>query len=281
MGAKSKQRRIGAHIPVAGGLVKKGVAEAERIGAEVLQIFVGSPRTWASPRVDEEAAKQFRRECEERGWPVFVHASYLINLASPVPEAVERSAEHLRGALASAEKLGAEAVVVHVGSSVDGDRAAALKRLKRVFRSVVKGAPASVKLLVEPTAGGTNSMASSFESTAEYMRAVGIDEIGLCLDTCHLHAAGEPLADGKQLAASLRKLNAEIGAGRIGLVHFNDSRDPQGSHRDRHAKLGDGLLGEAGLRSVAETPLLAGLPLIIETETREHDVAYAKRIDRE
>jgi deoxyribonuclease-4 len=171
-------------------------------------------------------------------------------------------------------------VVVHAGSSIDGDREAALGRIGRAFRSVLKGAPPSVRLLVEPTAGSANSMASDFESTAEYLQAVGIDEVGLCLDTCHLHAAGEPLADRKRLAASLRRLNAAVGAGRIGLVHFNDSKDPQGSRRDRHEKLGDGMLGEAGLRSVAATPLLAGVPLIIETATRAHDVAFAKRLDR-
>jgi deoxyribonuclease IV len=272
--------RIGAHVPVAGGLVRRGLAEADAIGAEVLQIFVGSPRGWAPPRVDEDVAREFRLQCSARGWPVFVHAAYLINLASPVPETVARSVEHLRAAMAAADLVGAAAVVVHAGSSIDGDRAAALRRIGRAFRAVVDDAPTSVRLLVEPTAGSANAMASTFQSAGEYLEAVGIEAVGLCLDTCHLHAAGEPLADRDRLDASLRALTAGVGPGRIGLVHLNDSKDPRGSRRDRHETLGAGTLGEDGLRAVVASPELAGIPMVTETATRAQDVAYAKRLDR-
>ncbi|GAA1688190.1 deoxyribonuclease IV [Glycomyces endophyticus] len=279
MGARRK-RAIGAHVPVGGGLVKTGVAEAEAIGAEVLQIFLGSPRGWALPKVDERVAERFREECAARGWPVYVHSSYLINLASPDADGVKRSVEHLRAALAASAKVGAAGVVVHAGSSRDGDRAGALGRLAAVYESVLEGAPDSVRLLVEPTAGASNAMAWTFESTAEYIDAIGIPEVGLCLDTCHLHAAGEPLADRRKLNASLKVLDAAIGPKRVGLVHYNDSRDPMGSRRDRHETLGEGVLGDDGLRSVAAAPLLKGVPLVSETPTREHDVAHAKELDR-
>ncbi|RRR98114.1 deoxyribonuclease IV [Glycomyces terrestris] len=276
---KKPRHPIGAHVPVAGGLVKKGVAEGDAIGAETIQIFAGSPRGWAPPRVDEDAALAFREACGERGWPVFVHAAYLINLASPVPETVDRSVENLRAAMTASHLLGAEAVVVHAGSSIDGDRAGALKRLGPVYRRVLDGLP-PMRLLVEPTAGAKNAMASTFQSTGEYLDAVGVDGVGLCLDTCHLHAAGEALADPERLDASLRALTAAIGPGRIGLVHFNDSKDARDSRRDRHEKLGDGVLGREGLGAVVATPLLQGVPLVIETPTREHDVAYAKALEQ-
>lgn len=270
------EHRIGAHVPVAGGLVRKGLAKAAEIGAETLQVFAGSPRGWAPPRLDEDTAREFRRRCEAGAWPVFVHAAYLVNLASPVPEVVDRSVENLRAAVAAAGLLGAEGVVVHAGSSIDGDRAAALRRLGPVYRRVLDGAPPGVRLLVEPTAGGANWTASTLRSAGEYLDAVGIGEVGLCLDTCHLHAAGEDLADQDGLDASLLALTAAIGPGRIGLVHLNDSKDPRDSRRDRHESLGLGRLGDDGLRAVMSTPLLAGVPLITETPAHARDVAYAK-----
>ena len=272
-------RRIGSHVPVAGGLVKRGVAEGLRVGAETVQVFVGSPRGWMPPRVDERIAEEFRDQCEVHGWPVFVHAAYLINLASPDPVTLERSVETLRLTMSAAARLGAQGVVVHAGSSVDGDRDTALQRVAKAFREVLDEAP-SVRILVEPTAGSANAMAHTLASTVEYIQAVGLDELGLCLDTCHLHAAGEELADSAAFEASLGSMTAEIGPGRVELVHLNDSKDPWGSRRDRHESLGLGMLGADALRSVVSSPALAGIPLIVETPTHVRDVAYAKLLDR-
>ncbi|MEV0646449.1 deoxyribonuclease IV [Phytomonospora sp. NPDC050363] len=272
-------RRIGAHVPVAGGLVRRGVAEGVKAGAETVQIFVGSPRGWTPPRVDERVADDFRAQCSVHGWPVFVHAAYLINLASPDTVTLERSVETLRTTMTAASLLGAQGVVVHAGSSVDGDRTGALRRVAKAFRDVLEDAP-PVRILVEPTAGAANAMASTLASTVEYMQAVGLDELGLCLDTCHLHAAGEVLADPAVFEASLRSLAADLGPGRVDLVHFNDSKAPWGSRRDRHESLGVGTLGEDALRSVVSSPALAGIPLIVETASAADDVAYAKWLDR-
>jgi len=274
---KAVHHPIGAHVPVGGGLVKRGIPNALEFEVEALQVFIGSPRGWAPPRLDEAVAEAFRDECVERGWPVFLHAAYLLNLASPVPEIVERSVENLRVAMASAERIGAAGVVVHAGSSIDGDRDAALRRLPSAFHAVLDDAP-PVRLLVEPTAGGANSMASTLASAGEYLEAVGIAEVGLCLDTCHLHAAGELLSDRDGLEASLKALTKAVGKGRIGLIHFNDSKDARDSRRDRHEALGEGLLGDDGLKAVMASPALAGVPLIVETATQARDVAHAKRL---
>lgn len=273
---KAVDHKVGAHVPVGGGLVKRGIANAIEFEVEALQVFIGSPRGWAPPRLDQGVADDFREQCAERGWPVYLHAAYLVNLASPVPETVEKSVENLRVAMESAARIGALGVVVHAGSSIDGDRSAALRRLAPVFRTVLADASPAVRLLVEPTAGGANSMASTLASAAEYLDAVGIAEVGLCLDTCHMHAAGEHLADRDGFEASLKALNAAVGPGRVGLIHFNDSKDHMDSRRDRHEALGEGLLGDEGLKVVAASPSLAGVPLIVETNTQARDVAHAK-----
>lgn len=269
--------RIGSHVAVGKGLVRQGLVEAEETGAEVLQVFLGSPRGWAPPRIDAAVAERFRQECAARDLPVFVHASYLINLASPDAEMLARSVASLRACLAGAERIGAAGVVVHAGSSMDGDREAALERLAPAFDAVLDGVPA-VRLLVEPTAGSANAMASTLPSVAEYLHAVGRPEIGLCLDTCHLHAAGEVLDEAAAFEASLKTLTKSVGRGRIGLVHLNDSRDPRGSGRDRHESLGLGTIGDAGLATVMASPSLKGVPFVVETATHPRDVAHAKEL---
>jgi deoxyribonuclease IV len=274
---KAVHHPIGAHVPVGGGLVKRGIPNAIEFDVEALQVFIGSPRGWAPPRLETAVAEAFRDECAERGWPVYLHAAYLLNLASPVPETVERSVENLRVAMTSAERIGAAGVVVHAGSSIDGDRDAALRRLPSAFHAVLDDAP-PVRLLVEPTAGGANSMASTLASAGEYLEAVGIPEVGLCLDTCHLHAAGERLSDRDGLEASLKALGKDVGSDRVGLIHFNDSKDACDSRRDRHEALGEGQLGDEGLKAVMASPALAGVPLIVETATQARDVAHAKRL---
>jgi deoxyribonuclease IV len=274
---KAVHHPIGAHVPVGGGLVKRGIPNAIEFDVEALQVFIGSPRGWAPPRLETAVAEAFRDECAERGWPVYLHAAYLLNLASPVPETVERSVENLRVAMTSAERIGAAGVVVHAGSSIDGDRDAALRRLPSAFHAVLDDAP-PVRLLVEPTAGGANSMASTLASAGEYLEAVGIPEVGLCLDTCHLHAAGERLSDRDGLEASLKALGKDVGSDRVGLIHFNDSKDACDSRRDRHEALGEGQLGDDGLKAVMASPALAGVPLIVETATQARDVAHAKRL---
>jgi deoxyribonuclease-4 len=270
--------RIGSHVAVAGGLVRKGLAEAAEIGAEVIQIFVGSPRGWAPPRIDPGAARDFRERCEALELPVFVHAAYLINLAAPQERTLDLSVEALTATLHAAELVGARGVVVHAGSSVVPGHEDALRRVRSSFKRVLEGSPASVRLLLEPTAGGGRSLASTLESTAEYLDAVDDVRVGVCLDTCHLHAAGEALGEPGRLAAGIAQLTSDIGAGRIGLVHVNDSKDACGSRRDRHESLGSGQLGADAFEALFAVPELAGVPMVVETPTHAPDVAFLNRV---
>ncbi|PXX65337.1 endonuclease IV [Nocardia tenerifensis] len=260
-----------------GGLVKKGLQEARAIGAEAIQFFAGNPRGWRQPTGDPHDAAEFRAACAESGLPVYVHAPYLLNFGSPDEAVLEKSAQALTVIMRRARLVGAVAVIVHAGSSVRPElREPALARLPRLFAPLLDTAPPGVRLLIEPTCGGGAALAATVDSTVEYFAALDDERIGLCIDTCHLHAAGEDLTGG--LHAVVNRLTEAIGPGRLDLVHANDSRDPAGSHRDRHETLGKGLLGEDVFRSLFTIPQLHDIPVLVETATNEVDVPTLKRL---
>ncbi|MFC6157263.1 deoxyribonuclease IV [Kribbella jiaozuonensis] len=254
--------RIGSHVAVAGGLVKVGLAEATEVGAEIIQLFAGNPRSWVPAAVDPAADEAFRTACAERDLPVVVHAPHLINLCSPSDAVLTRSTAALELTMQRATSLGATTVVVHAGSLVaKGRRAEVLRGLHDLVVPIAHRWP-DVRLLIEPTAGAGEAAASTIESSIEYLDALNDPEIGLCLDTCHLHAAGEDLRAIVQVAD------------RVGLVHVNDSRDPAGSRRDRHESLGRGMVGRAELEDVLAS--LHGIPMLVETPTHARDVGLLK-----
>lgn len=270
--------RIGSHVAVAGGLVKVGVGEADAVGAEIIQFFAGNPRSWTPAAVDAASDDAFRAACAERELPVVVHAPHLINLCSPSELVVERSTAMLDLTMRRAAALGAGAVVVHAGALVsESRRTAVLGGLREVVLPIVDRS-AEVQLLIEPTAGAGAAAASTFDSSIEYLDALGDARIGLCLDTCHLHAAGEDLTSVASVAQGVERIAAALGPGRIGLIHLNDSRDPLGSRRDRHESVGRGAIGVAGAETVLSVPALRGVPILVETPTHTRDVALLKQL---
>jgi deoxyribonuclease IV len=270
---------VGSHIPVAGGLVKVGLREAVGIGAEVIQVFTGNPRGWAPSRADPGTMTAFRDQCGERGVKVFVHAPHLVNLGSPSAETRERSERTLAHTMERAAALGADGVVVHAGSSVvRGQRDVSLARLHDVLGRLLDTAPPGVRLLVEPTAGGGEALASTIESAIEYLDAVNDERVEICLDTCHLHAAGENVTDPAGLLGTITALTDAIGNQRLGLIHVNDSSDSRGSHRDRHETLGRGSIGRPALGALFTTPTLRGVPMLSETPTHLEDVTTLKEL---
>lgn len=254
---------VGSHVATAGSLVKVGLREAIDIGAEVIQLFAGNPRSWIRSTTDTRAMDvEFRSESARLGIPVFVHVSHLINFGSPSAVTLERSAEMLAHTMLRAEFLGAVGVVLHAGSAVGGDRSAALKQVRESLLPIVDAAPPGLKLLIEPTAGGGGALASDVASILSYFEELGDERLQLCLDTCHLHSAGEDLSAPSAMQAMATRVESAIGAGRIGLLHVNDSRDPPGSHRDRHETLGDGTIGLAGFGALFRIPEFAGVPML-------------------
>jgi deoxyribonuclease-4 len=269
---------IGSHVAVAGGLVKTGLGEAITVGAEIIQVFAGNPRSWVPGAVDPVRDEAFRAACADREIPVVVHAPHLINLCSPSDLVLSRSVATLAITMQRAAAIGATAVVVHAGSLVAKHRrAAVLGGLHDLVAPIVDRA-LGVRLLIEPTAGAGEAIASTIDSSIEYMLALNDARIGLCLDTCHLHAAGEDMSNPLAIARAVDKVSAALGPARIGLIHVNDSRDPSGSRRDRHESIGRGAIGLAGAEALVSIPALRGVPLLVETPTHGRDVALLKEL---
>jgi deoxyribonuclease-4 len=270
--------RVGAHVSVAGGLAR-ALPRAAAIGAEAIQVFVANPRAWAPPPADLEGDAAFAGEC---ALPVFVHAPYLINFGSPSAATLARSADALAFSLRRGAAIGARGVVMHAGSAVLGNRwEDAMAQLRAAVLSVLDAVPSAPRLLVEPTAGGGGALAAEPESLAAYLDVLERDErIGVCLDTCHMHAAGTDLSDARSFAAALRAYARAAGPRRIGLVHVNDSRDLPGSKRDRHESPGRGTIGLEPFAALFTAPATRQVPMVVETADEDHaaDIAALKKL---
>lgn len=262
--------RVGAHTFVAGGLAKGVLPYAREVGAEVVQVFVANPRGWREPAFDAAADAAFCDDCADAGVPVFVHAPYLVNLGSPDPEIGRKSADAIAFSVRRGRGIGARGVVFHAGSAVEkGARDAALARSRELLLPLLDAAaadPGGPRLLVEPTAGGGQSLAATVDELASYLDSLDRHPgLGVCLDTCHLFAAGHDIATPDGMAQALTLLGAAIGPGRLELVHANDSAAPCGSRHDRHANLGAGLIGAEPFGVLFRHPVSAGVPLVVET----------------
>ena len=245
-----------------GGLATGGLAYAANVGAEVIQVFVSNPRGWAAGPGD---ARQDRllRDC---GLPVFVHAPYLINLGSGDPAVASKSASAVAHALRRGGEIGARGVVVHAGSAVGwADREQALRQLASIALPLLdKLGEDDPDLLFEPMAGQGQMLCAQAGDLAQYLAAVeNHPRAGVCLDTCHLFAAGHDLAAVGGVAAMLDEVTAAAGPGRVRLVHANDSLLGCGSKRDRHEALGAGKIGTEPFRELLA--LLGDVPFVVET----------------
>jgi deoxyribonuclease IV len=275
------QRLIGAHVPVAGGLATAGLRYAATVGAEAIQVFVSNPRGWAlapgHPAQDAALA-------QHADLPVFVHASYLVNLGSPDAQTAERSVASLRHAIRRGAEIGALGVVVHTGSAVGGDREIALRQVRELLLPVLDDiGEQGPDVLLESMAGQGNVLCAAVADFATYLDALDRHpRAGVCLDTCHAYAAGHDLSAPGGVAATLDELHAAAGPGRLKLVHANDAKDPCGSRRDRHENIGAGHIGRAPFRELLRHPLTAGVPFIVETPgpatAHARDVATLKTL---
>jgi deoxyribonuclease-4 len=260
--------KIGAHAPASGGLARGALKYAATVGAEAVQVFVSNPRGWAPSAGNPRDDHAFREGCAAGRIPVFVHAPYLVNLGSPTAATREKSAGALTHALQRGAAIGASGVVVHAGSAVVGTRREeALARVRELLLPILDAVPeGGPSLLIEPTAGGGQALASRVEHLGSYFEALDAHPgLGVCLDTCHAFAAGHDLATPGGVRSTLGALVKAVGRGRLKLVHVNDSRDPLGSTRDRHAALGHGTIGADPLRELFVHPATRDVPLIVET----------------
>lgn len=260
-----KPSAVGTHVPVSGGL-GKGLAYAREIGAGAVQVFVGNPRGWATSAGDVAADERFRADCA--GMPVFVHAPYLVNFGSPTGATLANSVGAVQHALERGRAIGARGVVVHAGSAVAGaHRDQAMEQLRSHLLPVLEQAdPDGPRLLVEPTAGGGQALAATVGDLQDYFARLDDHPLlGVCLDTCHAFAAGHDVAVPGGMKKTLDALVKAVGRGRLALVHANDSKDPLGSARDRHATIGAGHIGKDAFSELFRHPAMRGVPLVVET----------------
>lgn len=263
---------LGTHVKVGRGLTEGALATARSLGAETLQVFVGNPRGWALSAGDPAEDERFAAACAADGVRAWVHTPYLVNLGSPTPATFERSVEVVAHNLRRAARMGAEGVVVHTGSCVeDGGSAAALRQVAVGLLGVLASIDAELGdrapwLLLEPTAGQGRSLCAGVEDLGPYLAALEHHpRVGVCLDTCHVFAAGAPLDEVGGASATLDLLEEVAGPGRLRLIHANDSKDPRGSLRDRHEQIGAGRIGTGAFGELLRHPSTAGVPLVLET----------------
>jgi len=275
---------IGAHLSAAGGL-DKAVDRAEAVGAESLQVFTQSPRTWRPTNHDPASFDRFRERRVEVGLAgVLCHALYLCNFAAPDDAVYEKSVAALRNTMQIACAIGADGVVFHVSSHLGSGFEAGLERVVPAMEQVLDLSSDETWLLMENSAGTGGTIGRSIDELATLHERLGRHpRLGVCLDSCHLYASGVDVTDPVLLDAVLDELDSSIGLDRLRALHVNDSEAPLGSNRDRHANILEGLLDER-LGVFLGNPRLQGLPAVLEVAgpdkkgPDEHEIRKAKEL---
>ncbi len=268
----TKKPRIGAHTPTSGGMAKRSIAYAETIGAEAIQVFTSNPRGWAMPETNHEADALFREKALALDIETYLHAPGLINISSPTEDTYKNSLASTAYSLKRGQEIGALGVVVHTGSAVKEDNVdKAWKQIKKgvmpILESLDDDAP---MLLLEPTAGQGQSLVKRLEDLENYLRALEYHpKVGICLDTCHVFAAGHDIAKKGGMKETLDLLVQVAGIERIQLIHANDSMDVCGALKDRHQNIGDGFIGVDPFAELLKHPSVVNAPLILETPGME------------
>jgi deoxyribonuclease-4 len=257
--------QIGAHVSSAGG-IDKAIDRAVEIGAESVQVFTQSPRTWRPTNHDPASFERFREKRAEAAiGGVVCHAVYLCNLAAPDPVVYERSVAALRNTMEVACGIGADGVVFHVGSHLGSGFEVGLERVVPAMKQVLELCNDETWLLMENSAGAGGTIGRSIEELATiHQRLDGHPRLGICLDSCHLFVSGVDVTDPSALDACLDEVASTIGLDRLRALHVNDAAAPFGSNRDRHANILEGELGEK-LGVFLSNARLQELPAVLET----------------
>ena len=268
---RSRAPAVGAHVSAAGGLYK-AVGRAQEIGAEAIQIFGAAPQMWRrKTHTDDEIARFCDAAADAQLGPVFIHAVYLINLASPDPELLEKSVAALTAELQLGSQIGAAGVIVHVGSHMGAGFEAQLPQVVAAIRRTLDDSPDDILLCLENNAGAGRSVGSTFEELSAMVEGAASDRVRLCLDTCHLHAAGYDVSSERGLRDAVKAYRAEFSDDQLAAVHANDSKTELGSGKDRHENLGHGSIGMPAFRRMVRNRLLRKAAWLLEVPGYETD----------
>lgn len=249
--------KIGAHTSIVGGYT----AALERVvekGGNCMQIFASSPRFWTQPNISDEVVQEFKQKKEElRVGPTYFHASYLINLANP-EKGGYASVSALTKELTLAHRMGITGSIIHLGSLANGTYEKLIINIQRVLEAT----PDDVLFIAENA--GTRKIGTTIDELGNIIRDVSSDKLRVCLDTCHLHAAGYDLSSKKEFESFFADFDKKIGMEKLEVVHINDSKDPFGSHRDRHENIGEGKISPEVFNLFLNHKLTKNLPFILE-----------------
>lgn len=263
---------FGSHLSIAGSLLN-ALDEAESLKLDTVQIFTKNQQQWKAKPLDSGVADEWRARVKKLGWEdrTVSHASYLINLASPNDELWTKSIDLMTDEIERCERLGIPLLVHHPGAFTTSTREEGLGRIALAYRELFNRTRGyNTVSCLENTVGGGSNLGREFEELA-HLRARIIEltgeprRVGFCFDTCHAHAGGYPLDSAAGVADCFKTWDQTCGLDHLRVMHFNDSKTPAGSRRDRHEHIGAGTIGAAGFRALASDPRLTNRPKILET----------------
>jgi deoxyribonuclease-4 len=240
------------------------VQTARDVGAEAVQLFITNPRAWSGPRLETAEAFGADWRAAEVG-PLYVHAPYLVNIASPNPEFLRKSLDLCVQSVRACGVVPAAGFVVHAGAGGPGEPEQAVERAAAVLSAVLAQTPDDTRLLVELMAATAGAVASTIEEAVRLFDAVGDERLGLVLDTCHLFVAGYGLDTPEGVDALFGELVASGIGARLALVHLNDAKFGRGTRRDRHEVVAEGEIGPDGFRAFLHRPEVRELSVVVET----------------
>lgn len=259
---------LGAHMSIAGGYYKAADA-AGALGMETVQLFTKNNNQWRAKEITDEDVSLFRQSIETHGLKhPCSHASYLINMGSPDVELWQKSVDAYTHELERAEMLGLDGVVIHPGAAMDDTEAAGLKRIVKGVKECLKRTKGmKVQVWLEATAGQGSSLGCKFEHLAHILEKVDRPErMGVCIDTCHIFAAGYPLNTVEDCEQTFAKLDEVVGLDWVRAFHLNDSKKECGSRVDRHEHIGEGKIGITAFRWLLNQPRFQAHPMYLETK---------------
>ncbi len=271
--------RLGSHMSIAGGL-DRAPLRGKQVGCDTIQVFTKSNRQWRAKRISDQEVEAFKANLAATGiGPVVAHDCYLVNLAAPRRAVWKKSVAAFRVELERAERLGIPYLVTHPGSHAGAGEAEGLRRVTEALNALLAALPgAGVRILLETTAGQGSSLGHRFEQLAAILAGVDqADRVGVCLDTCHVFAAGYDIRTRDGYRKTVEDLDACLGLRRLQAIHLNDSKAGLGSRVDRHEHIGEGRLGLAPFRRLLNDPRLRRVPMILETPKDDDFVAADRR----
>jgi len=271
-------KRIGRHMPTHSRAIKAAEI-ARQIGCNAIQIFTSNPRSWQPTADDAMDCAAFAKAARDYDLdPVVIHAPYLINLASPDEMIWQKSIHLLRWTLQRGALLEARYVIFHTGSHRGSGLEAGVARIAEAITAILAeikpaGNAAMPLLLLENDVGGGNSLGQDFEHLGAVLDRLPqySETLGVCLDTAHLWGAGHDISSAADALQVLQHFEAVVGISRLHVIHLNDTKMALGSHRDVHARLGEGIIGEEGLRALLTNPRLDHTAVLLETPIKLRD----------